>query len=301
MKHLAARSMSVNSPNAPFTAPGLGDRIHLLTVAWCYSQAKSEPVRLHLTADKYDSKKAASFAEILKLFPTGHISLEAHEVSGISEAEWINYLNNKGVDAELFSYNDHLGRFESTEKLDISKFLKKIPILQESIPKSHMKFSSKYVTTQWDSTAKTRTLDSKRVNQVTENYRKMGYEIVVVGGESGSPLLRDSLETIASVMSGAELHVGVDSGFMHLALLLLPPSKIHLYNEPSGYWSHHLLRAKDAGCQLNEYYKPISILWKIRIWVTYDNSTLFKAMNRMPLIKNMIYNNALLQRIFKAK
>jgi len=293
--------MSVNSPNVPFTAPGLGDRIHLLTVAWCYSQAKAKPVCLHLTADKYDSKKAASFAEILQLFPSGSIYVQAHEISGINEPEWITYLKNKGIDARLFSYNDHLGRFETREDLDISPLLKDIPKLKDSIANTKLDLSDRYITTQWDSTAQTRTLGKDKIEKILENYQKLGYEIVVVGGQARTPELRNSLATIASVMSGAQLHVGVDSGFMHLALLLLQPSQIHLYNEPSGYWSHHLLRAQDLGCPINKFYKPINVWRKIRIWITYDSKFLFVASNKFPFIQRMIYGSKSLQKLFKAK
>ena len=113
--------MSVNSPNAPFTAPGLGDRIHLLTAAWCFSVAQSEQVTLHVTMDKFSGKKKSSFDEILKLFPKDSIYIQMHEVSDIDDKEWVKYLHLKGIDSELFSYNDHLGRYESEEKLDISK------------------------------------------------------------------------------------------------------------------------------------------------------------------------------------
>jgi hypothetical protein len=301
VKHLAVRSMSVNSPNAPFTAPGLGDRIHLLTLAWCYSVATSLPVTLHVTKDKFEGRKEASFYEILELFPDEKIHIQMHEVSGISDTSWLDYLRERNIDAELFSYNDHLGRYESRESLDISKYIVDIPFLQKPNVEKSLNLSHKYVTSQWDSNAPTRTLKKDIREKVLQNYRKLGYEIVTVGGESEREILRTSIKAIASVMARAEYHVGVNSGFMHLAFLYLPFEKIHIYNEPTGYWEHHILRARDNGCKINNFYKRISILARARIWLVYDNNLLFRVINRFTLLRKLVYTNPILRKIFKAR
>jgi hypothetical protein len=293
--------MSVNSPNAPFTAPGLGDRIHLLTLAWCYSVATSLPVTLHVTKDKFEGKKEASFYEILELFPEGKIHIQMHEVSGISDSSWLGYLRERNINAEMFSYNDHLGRYESREKLDISKYIVSIPLLQKPNMEESLNLSQKYVTSQWDSTAPTRTLEKDKREKVLQNYRDLGYKIVTVGGESESELLRTSIRDIASVMSRAEYHVGVNSGFMHLAFLYLPFEKIHVYNEPKGYWEHHILRARDNGCEVNYYYKKITLLARARIWLAYDNNSLFRVINRFTFLRKLVYTNPILKKIFKAR
>ena len=293
--------MSVNSPNAPFTAPGLGDRIHLLTAAWCFSVAESEPVTLHLTTDKFTGSKKSSLSEILELFPKDNISIQMHKASFIDDKEWIKYLHQKGIDSELFSYDDHLGRYESKEKLDISKYLVDIPHLQKpNVPKS-LYPSQKYVTSQWDSNAPTRTLGKDKREQVLQNYRNLGYDIVTVGGESENETLRTSIKAIAGVMAKAEYHVGVNSGFMHLAFLYLPFEKIHIYNEPKGYWEHHILRARDNGCPINKHYKKLSLLAKLRIWLIYDNNNLFRMINRSDLLKKLVYTNPTLKKLFKAE
>ena len=293
--------MSVNSPNAPFTATGLGDRIHLLTLAWCYSVANSQPVTLHVTKDKFEGGKKASFYEILELFPAGRIDIQMHEMSGISEDSWLKYLRERHIDAELFSYNDHLGRYESRERLDISKYIADIPSLQKPNVEKFLNPSRKYVTSQWDSNAPTRTLGKDKREKVLQNYRNLGYEIVTVGGESESEILRTSIKAIAGVMASAEYHVGVNSGFMHLAFLYLPFEKIHIYNEPTGYWEHHILRARDNGCKINNYYKKITLLARARIWLVYDNNALFRVINRFTFLRNLVYTNSVLKKIFKAR
>ena len=293
--------MSVNSPNAPFTAPGLGDRIHLLTAAWCFSVAQSEQVTLHVTMDKFSGKKKSSFDEILKLFPKDSIYIQMHEVSDIDDKEWVKYLHLKGIDSELFSYNDHLGRYESEEKLDISKYLGAIPHLERPEIRNMSDLPAKYVTSQWDSTAPTRTLSEAKIEGVLKKYKDLGYEVITVGGKSENELLRNSLETIATVMAKAEYHVGVNSGFMHLAFLYLPFERIHIYNEPRGYWEHHILRARDNGCKINYHYKKLSLLARARIWLIYGNNDLFRMINRSVLLKELVYNNPILKKIFKAE
>jgi hypothetical protein len=78
-----------------------------------------------------------------------------------------------------------------------------------------------------------------------------GFQPVVVGGEATEKHLGWSLKHIAYAMSKAAFHVGVDSGFMHLALLYVPYHRTHLYNEAGGYISHHAKRARDNGAIIN--------------------------------------------------
>jgi hypothetical protein len=251
--------------------------------------------------DKFSGKKKSSFDEILKLFPKDSIYIQMHEVSDIDDKEWVKYLHLKGIDSELFSYNDHLGRYESEEKLDISKYLGAIPHLERPEIRNMSDLPAKYVTSQWDSTAPTRTLSEAKIEGVLKKYKDLGYEVITVGGKSENELLRNSLETIATVMAKAEYHVGVNSGFMHLAFLYLPFERIHIYNEPRGYWEHHILRARDNGCKINYHYKKLSLLARARIWLIYGNNDLFRMINRSVLLKELVYNNPILKKIFKAE
>ena len=261
MKHLALRAKSVRNPNKPFTTTGLGDRIHALTLAWSYHKAHKIPVTIHLTNSKqiggqFDNKKQ-SWEELLALFPQGSVSIGYHDYEPASEKEWINYLKQQGIDAELFWYKDHPGPHESVVSLDISQYLKKIPLLNAA--PVDMTLPEKFITCQWDSNDAARTLKPHLREMVIDNYKRLGYHVVTVGGESADKNLNWSLKHIAYAMSKADMHVGVDSAFMHMAFLYLPFSAINLYNEPNGFFSHHLRRAIDNGIKINKYYTPIRL------------------------------------------
>ena len=262
VKHIALRAKSVRNPNNLFTATGLGDRIHSLTLAWCYSRAHNIPVTIHLTNSKqiggqFDNKKQ-SWQEILTLFPAGSVNIGYHDYEPTDENDWIQYLKNQAIDADLIWYKDHPGPHETPTKLDISQYLTvDIPLLTaEGVD---MQLPERFVTCQWDSNDKARTLKPHLRGMVIDNYKRLGYEVVTVGGESQDNDLRWSLKHIAYAMSKADMHVGVDSAFMHMAFLYKPFNKIHLYNDPKGFYSHHLRRAIDNGVKLNQYYTPIRL------------------------------------------
>ncbi len=301
MIDLAVRVQSVNEKGKKFTAPGLGDRIHLLTLAYCVAKAENTFVTLHLSGDKTDGKKEASFKEIFDLFPRNLFTFKVHDYFGDSDSAWISYLRNKGVPAQLFSYDDHLGRFEAREQLDISKYLSNIPTLKAPNIKYKLELPKKYVTCQWDSTAKTRTLVKTARQRVLDHYRNLGYEIVLIGGESHETLFKTNIRNAAYAISNAEYHIGVDSGFMHLAFLYKPFSSIHLYNEPHGFWSHHLLRARDNKCGINVYYKKINWMGNLRIKLVYDSKIAFRLANQNSHIARILHSNNFLKRLFKAK
>ena len=242
MKQLAIAARSVNDPSRPYTCTGLGDRIHTVTLGWAYGT----PVTLHLTADKMIGgqfgNKPESWAEIVKLFPAGSVRIRAHKVSPRTEAEWLQYL---GSDVESYSYYDYPGKFERHAALDISQYLKRIPLL--TADPQDIELPERFVTVQWDAGGKSRTIPEEQRRRVLERY---SYTPVVVGGEATDERLRCSLKHIAYAMSKAELHVGVDSAFMHMAQLYMRPERIHLYGRGR---SHHLKRAVDNGAKLNLY------------------------------------------------
>lgn len=262
MKHIALRARSVRNPARPYTAPGLGDRIHGVTTGWAYGQAHNTPVTIHLTSAKLEGgqfgNKPESWAEILRLFPKGAVTIIAHRYEPYDEQQWVKFLNSKGyTGAEIYSYKDHIGTYESVENIDISQYLKKIPLL--TAEPVDMQLPEKFITVQWDSNELKRTLVPAARQEVMNKYIQEGYEVVVVGGEAADNNLRWSLKHVAYAMSKAELHVGVDSGFMHMAMLYLPYDRIHLYNEKEGFWSHHMLRALDNGAVLNHHYRKFDL------------------------------------------
>lgn len=301
MKHLAIRSRSVGDPNKPFTAPGLGDRIHILTAGWCYGQVHKTPVTLHLTSDKWDKNKPESFLEIQNLFPLNSVLVQSHPVQMLSELEWIEYLVHNGIDAELFSYLDHLGWYESREKLDISKYLRNIPLLHAEKKLGNYSIPNKFITCQWDSSGALRRIGESARLQILSEYLKAGYEIVTIGGESTQSELRNSLKHIAYAISSAEFHVGVDSGFFHLAQLYKPLDRIHLYKEPRSMWSHHALRAYDKGLQINVNYKKMNVFDKIHKYVLYDNRIIVKAFKKSWILSKMFYSTKTILRKFSER
>ena len=74
-----------------------------------------------------------------------------------------------------------------------------------------------------------------------------------MGGQARDPRLRTA--TYAGLaMSRAQYHIGVDSGYMHMAQMYFEPSNIYLYtNRPETDWEHHLKMARDHGCRINDY------------------------------------------------
>ena len=301
MKHIAIRSRSVGNPNLPFTVPGLGDRIHTILTGWAYSQANNIQVTLHLTSDKWDKNKPSSFKEILSLFPSDKVFIQPHPVSMLTEIEWLSYLNTNGIDAELFCYLDHLGWYESKEELDISKYLSTYPKLCAENLELDLSLPEKFITTQWDSVSPIRTLNKLAQKEILEKYSEQGFEILTIGGLAENPKLMKSLKHIAYALSKASLHVGVDSGFMHMAQLYLENEKIHLYKEPAAIWSHHMLRAIDNGSPINLYYKRITFLHKIVRLLVYDNRMFTRLIKNNKITKKFLYENAILRKLISGE
>lgn len=254
MKHIALRSLSVRNNAKPYTTPGLGDRAHSLLMAYQCSKAFKSPVTLHLTDDKWSiaggvpsDKKKKSWAELVELFPAGSVQVKPWETEGLSEKAWLQYLKDKGIVADIYYYKDTMSmhRDEDAVGIEVSQYLKQLPCLDPIDCSADLKLPNKFVTWQWDSTDKGRMPNDFKMMQIEQKYRSLGYEIIVVGGESKNELLRNSIKHIGYAMSKAELHVGADSGMMHLAQYYKPYSKIHVYK--GGYISHHLVRAQNNG------------------------------------------------------
>lgn len=254
MKHIALRARCLHTP-AAYTATGLGDRIHSAVIGWAYGQAHGTPVTLHLTADKCVGgrfwNKAKSWAEVIALFPAGSLHIHAHTVSPPTEGEWLGHLRREGFEAELYSYGDSPGKYETVEAMDVVPYLKRIPPLTAA-PRD-IALPEKLVTVQWDASAKSRRVSDGQKAMILARYESEGFSPVVVGGESPDERLQWSLPHVVYAMSKAAFHVGVDSAFFHLAQLFMPWERIHLYRDAGGWESHHARRARDNGSPLNLY------------------------------------------------
>lgn len=244
MKHIALRSMSIRNNANPYTTPGLGDRVHSVLMAYQYGKANNTPVTLHLTSDKYGKPhKKISWQELSEM-TYGFVKFKVWDVCRLRESQWLHYLANNGIDAEIYYYKDtmHMHRDETMEGIEISQYLKELPCLDPIDVSSDLNLPKRFVTVQWDSTDSARKPSPIIMNKLEQ---EAGCDIVVVGGESKNQLLRDSLKHIGYAMSKAEYHLGVDSGMMHVAQLYKPWNKIHIW-KPS-FISHHFVRAQKNG------------------------------------------------------
>jgi hypothetical protein len=300
--NLAVPVASIHKRNSPYTAAGLGDRIHLLTVAWAYATKMRCSVVMHISGNGVNELKLKSFQEILDLFPEGNIGIVFHDYVGTDNKKWIMYLREKGINAKTFYYGDYLGRFGKKFGIDISPFLRDFPKIK--IPQAKMQtndLNKRYVTVQWDSTAPTRTLPKQKQLLVLSKYQQQGYTSITIGGESEDFELRTSLSAAALAISRADLHVGVDSGFMHLAFLYLDFSRIHLYVDSKGFWAHHLFRAFKNGCICNYHYLKPNKIEKLRIKLLYNSKVLNYLIFSRPKVLDWLRNKSNFLNRFRAR
>jgi hypothetical protein len=118
---------------------------------------------------------------------------------------------------------------------------------------SFSEFPKKFITMQWDAGQQRRRCSPDEIQRNVDFYTDLGYTIIGVGGESSDDVLKYDLHKIAYIMSKADLHVGVDSGFMHLAKIVMPSNKIHIYtsNFTHQFVSTQLKNVLKAGAILN--------------------------------------------------
>ncbi len=249
MKHIALRSKSMRNKAKAYTTPGLGDRAHHILFAYQYGIEHDTEVTLHLTHDKYGKQhKKESWTELMEMV-YNRVYIKVWPKANLDENMWLTYLLLEGIDAEIYHYSDTLGihRDEEVVGIDAAKYLKKLPCLTPTVKNTDL--PSKYITVQWDSTDVARSLKPYQIEKIEQNYRDRGYEIVVVGGQASSDLLKNSLKHIGSAIAGADYHVGVDSGMMHIALMYKEYKDLHIHN--TGFKSHHFYRIQQNGSRIN--------------------------------------------------
>lgn len=263
---------STRSKVIKYTAQGLGDRVHLLTIAWAAANKWNQDVTLHLSADKNTPKKRRSFDELLTLFPCNAIRLQFHEYHPSSNVDFEEYLRSVGVTGDTFFYGDHMGWNERRKGIDVSLLLSEIPLIKPFDDN----FPRRIVTTQWDTTGEMRKFTPAEIQEILDSYRREGYEVITIGGEASETKYRDSLFEIGQLLSQAKYHVGVDSGFMHFAQIFLPPHRIHVYSKSTNFWSHHLFRGIENGMVLNYHFEKYSFLQLKKIQWRYDSPLLLR-------------------------
>jgi len=262
MKHIAVRSRSFVK-DAPYTAPGLGDRIHALMTGYNYSMVHNVPVTLHLTTDKYHRPdKNASWLELLELFPSNTIFVEGHDIKELSEGDWLKYLADKGIDAQTYYYKDWNPKYSSPknvgEMIDAAFYVNRCFPIEPIV--DNIQLPEKFITVQFDSnnvpywkdSPDSRKIKPMAVEKILAKYRSNGYKTVFIGGDATNPLLKGpgNLKNIGYALSKADYHVGADSGFFHFAQLYMQPKNIKIYYNKGGHFSHHSMRAPDKGIEL---------------------------------------------------
>tara|TARA_Y100000389_G_scaffold31303_1_gene26509 strand:+ start:970 stop:1716 length:747 start_codon:yes stop_codon:yes gene_type:complete len=240
VKHLALWNLS-RKRNTPFNFSALGDKVHGLFCAYQYAEQNNTSVTLHInrrcqgdTAEslKHKSKQQmASWNEVHNLFPADKINIQFWDFPISSDKDILKYLKNNNIDADLWYYRgDHI---------DIVRYFKNKVLLKSNIINNT---PEKLITMQWDSNDSKRNINPVKVNDIKKYYTDKGYGIIEIGS-------RQSLEQIGCYLSKAYLHVGVESGMMHMAAAYMPYNKIHVY---TGKWfSGHVNRAIDCGTKIN--------------------------------------------------
>lgn len=143
-----------------------------------------------------------------------------NQVIGFADVT-VNRLDLKPVKTHTWHYK-HFNFY-----LKYSKQITTIP-LQTDVEQRDINLPNKFVTAQWDAGQQFRNVakwDPDRITKIEQHYKEQGYDIVRVGGESN---IRD-LKDIVYAISKADIHIGADSGMMHLAKFLLPIENIHVY------------------------------------------------------------------------
>ena len=276
--------MSTRSQGQNFTAQGLGDRVHLVSVAYQISRIENCPTTLHLALNHWRDYKLDSFKEILELFPPGHITLQFHEHEFSNNRNWSEYIHSKFSDSKLIGYKDHTGWLETNFEIDVSPYLKERFLIHPSCT-HELVLPKEFIVCQWDSTGVDRRLGPQQILEIEQGYSLLGFEKIVVGGESQTNNLRDCLACAGKAIARAAFFVGVDSGFMHIASQTLPARQIHLYTTPNRFWSHHLFRAIDSGVQINFIGKRINSIEMLFIRLRYDSPRTIKMAHKLKNLK----------------
>tara|TARA_B100001057_G_scaffold499550_1_gene610674 strand:- start:1283 stop:1999 length:717 start_codon:yes stop_codon:yes gene_type:complete len=220
---------------------GLGDRIdYLCTANMLAQQANDDFITIHkrYTPNPTQKQEFICWDELSSLFKPRHMILEMSDNFHSN----LKFLNYPRYDIKSEKYHNLLTSLGDFPKIKVKDYSKEMPPL----PK-------KFITMQWDAGQQRRRCSEDEIQRIVDFYKDLGYDIIGVGGQAGNAMLRNDLHKIAYIMSKADLHVGVDSGFMHLAKIVMPSKKIHIYtsNFTHQFISRHLQNLLDVGTVLN--------------------------------------------------
>ena len=222
---------------------GLGDRIdYLCTANMLAEQADDDFITIHkrYTPNPTQKQEFICWDELSSLFKPRHMILEMSDNFN-SNLKFLNY-PRYNIGSKNDDYQNLLSSLGDFPKIKVKDYSKDLPPLPE-----------KFITMQWDAGQQRRRCSEDEIQRIVDFYKDLGYEIIGVGGQASNPMLRNDLHKIAYIMSKADLHVGVDSGFMHLAKIVMPSNKIHIYtsNFTHQFVSTQLQNVLNAGAVLN--------------------------------------------------
>ena len=220
---------------------GLGDRIDWLCYAnMLASEANDDYVTIYKSRHQHGAEEFIGWKELSSLYKPRHMILEmAPDFK--TNLKFLNY-PRYNISLKNSVYQDLLSSLGDFPKIKVKDHSESFP----GLPK-------KFITMQWDAGQQRRRCSEEEIKRNIEFYRDLGYNIIGVGGQAEVYDLKHDLNKVAYVMSKADLHVGVDSGFMHLAKIVMPSNKIHIYssNYTHQFYSTQLRNVLKAGAVLN--------------------------------------------------
>lgn len=169
----------------------LGDRITAVLCAHMISE--KEGVEVNMISKLRDQVKISGVIPFGKVrFSTGKVSAQ------------LVFRTQKDIDYKFAELTEH---FDSLVTKKVFSKTKKKP----------------YFTYQFDANQRYRRLTKEKQEKILKYYSSKYTPVCLDNG------VRFSLEEVWGLIQNAEFHVGVDSGMMHMAKLVIPPEKIHLY------------------------------------------------------------------------
>jgi len=191
---------------------GLGDRLcEVMYARNLHLLNNKQPIDVHISRQQY----IEGFENLFKLYGDDWFKFTIHD--------------NHPIPVEC--------QYRHTNSTALLRNGKDVP---KCIPKKvDIDLPEKFIVCQFDVasqgwTGEPRRISPEGITKIKQYYMNQGYEIVVVGGESNNPMLgsgKNVIENIAYAMSKAELYAGTDSGMMHLASMILPTDRLHLYTK----------------------------------------------------------------------
>ena len=257
MKNVVMRFWSTRIPDLQYSCPGFGDIVHSCLLTYLYGQAHGEAATLHIASHQYNRDKPTTWNEVIKLFPKDTVFLKPYETNTMTDQAFLDLVLADHPNAELHYYKKYPGKLQKplTPFFWVDDYLvaEKFPSLAADDLSASICLPESFATMQIDATSIQRRPTQEQVDQLYKKFADLGCEIVVVGGDAVDPALRRATGA-GYAMSRAKYHIGVDSGYLHLAQLYFQPENIYLYtNRNENAWEHHLKMARDNGCHINEY------------------------------------------------